>query len=344
MSTTKSGRPVVFIGSSTEGLPIAEAIQLNLDYVADVVIWSQGVFGLSEGTLESLVDRLEGFDFAILVLTPDDVAVSRGRETQVARDNVLFELGLFIGHLGRKRCFMVYDRSSAIELPSDLGGVTPATYHPHTSGNLQSALGAPSTQIKLAIAELGQKPNSTAADYVDSKTQFRVIADLLDPQYRQAFILMHESGVAMRREEMLFGPRYEYWNTNGSMGSGFLSINQMCKELADAGLLAQDLRGIVSLTERGHAFADWLVNSGYKIPYFWCDLGSWGERPEELKGAPHPSSGPRSIIEMLQQQPSGQAVHLGRTIQVGIQTPDKNTAPTSSPNIENQGASPAPSV
>ena len=41
-------RPSVFIGSSTVGLPIAEAIQQNLDYHCDVV-WCglQGVFGLS---------------------------------------------------------------------------------------------------------------------------------------------------------------------------------------------------------------------------------------------------------------------------------------------------------
>lgn len=47
--------PRIFIGSSVEGLRVAEVIQLALEHVAECTIWSQGVFGLSMGTLESLV-------------------------------------------------------------------------------------------------------------------------------------------------------------------------------------------------------------------------------------------------------------------------------------------------
>jgi hypothetical protein len=47
-------RPRVFIGSSREGHSVAKALQQNLDYSCEVTIWSQGVFGLGEGTLESL--------------------------------------------------------------------------------------------------------------------------------------------------------------------------------------------------------------------------------------------------------------------------------------------------
>jgi predicted nucleotide-binding protein len=82
-------RPRVFIGSSREGHAIAEAIQLNLDHACEVTIWSQGVFGLGEGTLESLVEKLDSFDFAILVLTNDDVTISREEMKQSPRDNVL---------------------------------------------------------------------------------------------------------------------------------------------------------------------------------------------------------------------------------------------------------------
>ncbi len=150
-------RPRVFLGSSSEGLKIAKNLQVLLDHSCEVTIWSQGVFGLSAGTLESLVLALDDFDFAVLVLTPDDMVNSREQTTSAPRDNVLFELGLFMGGLGRNRTFILYDRTQEIKLPSDLAGVTPATYEPHSSGNLQSALGAPATLLENHISELGIK-------------------------------------------------------------------------------------------------------------------------------------------------------------------------------------------
>lgn len=150
-------RPSVFIGSSTEGLKIAKALQVLLDHACEVVIWSQGVFGLGQGTLESLVHALDQFDFAILVLTADDLVTSRDMSMSAPRDNVLFELGLFMGGLGRDRTFIVYDRTGGLKLPSDLAGVTAATFEPHSSGNLESALGAASTRIENQIARLGLK-------------------------------------------------------------------------------------------------------------------------------------------------------------------------------------------
>jgi hypothetical protein len=85
-------RPSMFVGSSTEGLKIAKALQVLLDHVCEVTIWSHGVFGLSQGTLESLVNALEEYDFAVLVLTADDLVTSRDAEFVAPRDNVLFEL------------------------------------------------------------------------------------------------------------------------------------------------------------------------------------------------------------------------------------------------------------
>ena len=148
-------RPSVFVGSSSEGLRIAQAVQLGLDDVCEVEIWSQGIFGLTQGNLESLVLALDRFDFAVLVLTADDLLFSRGDERPAARDNVLFELGLFVGGLGRDRTFMVYDRTQPPVLPSDLAGITAATFEPHASGNIISSLGAACTRIQTTIEKLG---------------------------------------------------------------------------------------------------------------------------------------------------------------------------------------------
>lgn len=148
-------RPSVFVGSSSEGRKIAQILQILLDKSCEVTIWDQGVFGLSKGTLESLVDRARDYDFAVLVLTPDDLVETRDLRVSAPRDNVVFELGLFMGALGRNRTFIVFDRTADLKLPSDIAGVTAATYEPHSSGNLQSALGAAAAIIETHISTLG---------------------------------------------------------------------------------------------------------------------------------------------------------------------------------------------
>jgi predicted nucleotide-binding protein len=152
-------RPTLFVGSSSEGLKIAQVIQVNLDSVCEVKLWTQGVFGLTQGTLETLVMAVDEFDFAVLVLTADDLNISRGTTMPAARDNVLFELGLFIGSLGRNRTFILYNRAASPALPSDLAGVTAATFEPHADPNLEAALGAPCTKIQHVIERLGTREN-----------------------------------------------------------------------------------------------------------------------------------------------------------------------------------------
>src|SRR5262245_20378197 len=93
--------PSVFVGSSSEGEEVARAIEYNLRNDAEITVWHNGVFGLNLGYLESLVTALERFDYAILVLTPDDLVSSRDSLRQAPRDNVMFELPVH-GWLGTK--------------------------------------------------------------------------------------------------------------------------------------------------------------------------------------------------------------------------------------------------
>jgi predicted nucleotide-binding protein len=150
-------RPTVFIGSSVERLPVAGALQGLLDYDCEVTVWSQGVFGLSHYSMDKLMEWVHASDFAILVVDADDTLESRGDNRMVARDNVVFEYGLFSGVLGRERAFLVHDRTRPLALPSDWLGLTTATYHPHVSGNLRSSLGAAAREILDAIARMGPR-------------------------------------------------------------------------------------------------------------------------------------------------------------------------------------------
>jgi hypothetical protein len=152
-------RPSVFIGSSSEGYDVARAIEAILKDAlkeVDVTLWKNGVFGLGQGTLESLVKAIHKFDFAILVLTPDDVTESRDIRTNSPRDNVLFEAGLFMGRLGRERVFIIYPRNKDMKLPSDFAGVTVATYEEVGNTDLRSAISAASYDMIDTIRRLGK--------------------------------------------------------------------------------------------------------------------------------------------------------------------------------------------
>jgi hypothetical protein len=205
----------------------------------------------------------------------------------------LLELGLFIGALGRKRTFVVYDRSANMKIPSDLAGVTLAHYQPHGSGNLVSALGASSTQIEGAVRELGLRRRPEPGFSIDLNTQFQIVCDLLDDAARQFFVLMHESSVSLRRGLMFDnGPSYEYERANRSSGTGFFSVDQLCSRLADAGLLLVNLRNDVQLAPRGHEFAAWLIERGYKAEYFRSAKGGWGTKPLPAYPPPVPPVAP----------------------------------------------------
>ncbi|MDQ0923335.1 putative nucleotide-binding protein [Pseudarthrobacter sp. W1I19] len=145
-------RPRIFIGSSAEGLPVAEQIQANLDYVAECTVWNQNLFQPSMTTIETLVESAVSFDCAVIVLTADDILTMRDSTAPVARDNLIFELGLFTGLLGRAKTFMVKSREDQIHLPSDLNGVTALDYAGRrTDGNLSAALSPVCLRIRAAM-------------------------------------------------------------------------------------------------------------------------------------------------------------------------------------------------
>ncbi|CAM4095523.1 CD-NTase-associated protein 12/Pycsar effector protein TIR domain-containing protein [Vibrio vulnificus] len=155
----KKNKPKLFIGSSVEGLEVAYAIQSELEHDSEPTVWSQGVFNLTQSTLSDLLSALDTFDAAIFVMSPDDVVKMRGQEQTVTRDNVLFELGMFIGRLGPEKTFMVKPRNSQdFHVPTDLLGLTPGVYdNERSDGNLQAALGPFCFQVRKQLAQMTVK-------------------------------------------------------------------------------------------------------------------------------------------------------------------------------------------
>ncbi|HEU5390373.1 MAG TPA: nucleotide-binding protein [Streptosporangiaceae bacterium] len=146
--------PALFIGSSSEGLAVARELQAELDQDCQPAIWSQNIFTPGNTTFGELLQISQNFDFAALILTPDDSVTSRGNQEMAARDNVVFELGLFLGSLGPRRVFIIHPRKFPPRLPSDLAGVTLLNYN-ENHRNLRAAIGPAANGIRKRISDEG---------------------------------------------------------------------------------------------------------------------------------------------------------------------------------------------
>lgn len=114
-------KPHVFIGSSKEGIFIAEAFEARLKDIVEITLWTNA-FENGKSNYENLTAQIALYDYAVLIATADDTITSRKKKSKGARDNVLFEFGLFSGGLGTSRVLYVLEKGSKI--PSDLLGLT----------------------------------------------------------------------------------------------------------------------------------------------------------------------------------------------------------------------------
>lgn len=138
---------------------------------------SKAIFKLSRYSLESLERVISEFDAGIFLLAPDDAAVIRGRQRRVVRDNVIFELGMFVGALGRERSFLVAPKTlGATHLPTDLLGLTYAGYGRRSAGQSWQQLLEPACeQIKESLKDISAgtaKRRNLRVDRIDFFNEF----------------------------------------------------------------------------------------------------------------------------------------------------------------------------
>lgn len=117
----------LFVGSSKESLELAHELQtLIIDRIEGInpIAWDQDQFYVNRSNLESLIKNINEYSYACFILNWDDRIISRGNEGWVTRDNVIFEIGLFLGALGRDRVYIIYDFEKKPKLPSDFDGIT----------------------------------------------------------------------------------------------------------------------------------------------------------------------------------------------------------------------------
>jgi CRP/FNR family transcriptional regulator, cyclic AMP receptor protein len=122
--------PHIFIGCAAEDLGTAKELRSCFSHEkVEIEIWTdKTVFKAGTITLTELQEKAKLADFAVMIWTPIDKTISRSRTSDSARDNVIFEFGLFMGAIGHERSLLVRPRQK-IKIPSDLEGLTPITYN-----------------------------------------------------------------------------------------------------------------------------------------------------------------------------------------------------------------------
>jgi Predicted nucleotide-binding protein containing TIR-like domain len=155
----------LFIGSSIEELPLANIAKGVLDEWFDVTIWDDTIWEkstvrLNQNILSGLLKASLQFDYGILLGTDDDRVVVRGEEKLQPRDNILFELGLFMGRLGIEKCAFVIEKS--IKVLTDFNGIKLARFDRQQPESFIKAI--------LQVKELFEHSKETEVNFFPSAT------------------------------------------------------------------------------------------------------------------------------------------------------------------------------
>jgi hypothetical protein len=191
-------KPQVFIGSSSEKLLYAYAVQEQLSAKADVQLWNQGFFSLNTSYLDGLLKGLKETDFGIFIFSPDDIATIRDEMYQTVRDNVLFEFGMFLGGLGQNRSLFIMPRvQPQLRLPTDLLGISTVSFDADKKP-IEAALGPSCFRILQAIDKHGVRQERFATPTVETISNPKILCTCSAHFFSVSF----EKDAAIIRREM----------------------------------------------------------------------------------------------------------------------------------------------
>ncbi len=118
------GKSKIFIASSDTAFCIAEKLrdELATEY-CEAYLWKDAIRADAGQTRIEALERLaKKYDFAVIIFTKADMIVKQPLADLSGRDNCVFEAGLFMGVVGRNRCFFLSSVEKG-DLPSDLEGI-----------------------------------------------------------------------------------------------------------------------------------------------------------------------------------------------------------------------------
>jgi predicted nucleotide-binding protein len=100
-------------------LELKNFLQNRLHWTEPIILHEQPSRGLT--IIEKFEQHAQSLDVVFVLLTPDDVGTIDDKYR--ARQNVIFEMGYFVRHFGRKSGRVLLLTKGTIEIPSDLAGV-----------------------------------------------------------------------------------------------------------------------------------------------------------------------------------------------------------------------------
>ena len=116
----------IFVASASEAKELDELIRAMLDDLGVRPIGWRDLTRYGELVMDSLPRVYTEADAVILIVTPEDLTLSHGREELSARDNIILEIGMAIAGLGKERTLIAVfcDNSGTYpNLPSVLDGM-----------------------------------------------------------------------------------------------------------------------------------------------------------------------------------------------------------------------------
>lgn len=193
-----SDKPTIFIASSSEALPVSEAVHIKLEQELRPKLW-ENAFDLSSVTITTLIKKTQEADYAVFVFHTDDKTLIREQEYSSVRDNVVLELGMFIGALGLEKCFILVPKSSetTFRLPTDLAGVT-ATFYDDQELDIADAVTGSCAKIKQAVKKLESQKTA-----IETTTETDTLKEQLRHTQSQLWSMNHDIQRATEQSQSL---------------------------------------------------------------------------------------------------------------------------------------------
>lgn len=118
----------IIMFSSKETLELAQRVQKTFfSKKFSVKLWTNGFFQFSKSYIDNFEYMDEYYDFAVFIMSDDDVVQYRNEQYFKPRDNIIFELGLCIGKFGLQRILVA--KPDFVSLPTDLSGICVYDYY-----------------------------------------------------------------------------------------------------------------------------------------------------------------------------------------------------------------------